>query len=128
MPAFLSPRLDLIGTNVYLAGTDLSLVGKSLYLEGTDLYFIGARLYLIGTDHLKSTDLISIFEVKSLTHKSRHGSSPCEVKAWALWIVPHFDIYLTSPWLKKALYTDVLKISNSVQFYLILTYTLLHHG
>ena len=54
MPAFLSPRLDLIGTNVYLAGMDLSLVEKSLYLEGTDLYFIGARLYLIGTDHLKA--------------------------------------------------------------------------
>ena len=128
MPAFLSLRTDLIGTNVYLAGTDLYLVGKNLYLEGTDLYFIGARLYLVGTDHLKSTDLISIFEVKSLNHKSRHGSSPCEVKAWALWIVPHFEINLTWLWLKKAFNMDVLKISNSVQFYLILTYTLLHHG
>ena len=54
----LGSGLYLRGTNIYLAGTDLYLVGTRLYLKRTDLYLIGTRLYLAVIDlYLKGTDL-----------------------------------------------------------------------
>ena len=84
MTGLLGPRLYLIGTNPYLAGTDLYLLGTNLYLVGTNLYLIGTRLYLIARIFTsKALIFTSIFEVKSLAQKSRHGSLPREVKFWA---------------------------------------------
>ena len=39
--------------------------------------------------------------------------------------LPFFDIHFTSPWLKKNLNTDVLKVSK---FYFFPAITLHHHG